>query len=180
FFRFLGVKQAQTSTRSDIQTYSQRTLLAYIGIHIWLDHPIVGVGWQGSTEPSAVAPTLPAAHRRFPDVAARAFPGPGHEYGIQILYVQALADLGLAGFVLMLGWLGVPAAIGAMTALRAPPALAWIPVLGLAWLVLALGLWAAFGLVAGVPLDALAWLAIGTVAAGTAASTPAGSGRMRA
>jgi hypothetical protein len=64
--------------------------------------------------------------------------------------------------------------------LRAPPAVAWIPVLGLAWLVLALGLWTAFGLVAGVPLDALAWLAIGTVAAGTAAAARADSGRMRA
>jgi hypothetical protein len=180
FFRFLGVRHAQKSTSSDIQTYSQRTLLAYIGARIWLDHPIVGVGWQGSTEPSAVAPTLPAAHRRFPDVAARAFPGPGHEYGVQILYVQVLADLGLVGFVLMLGWLGAPAVIAARTALRAPPDVAWISVLGLSWLVLALGLWAAFGLVAGVPLDALAWLAIGTVAAGTAASTRAGSGRMRA
>jgi hypothetical protein len=180
FFRFLGVKQAQKSTSSDIQTYSQRTLLAYIGARIWLDHPIVGVGWQGSTEPSAVAPELPAAHRRFPHVAARAFPGPGHEYGVQILYVQVLADLGLVGFALMLGWLGAPVAIGARTALRAVPDVAWISVLGLAWLVLALGLWAAFGLIAGVPLDALAWLAIGTVAAGTAASTHPGSGRMRA
>jgi O-antigen ligase len=180
FFRFLGVKQAQTSTSSDIQTYSQRTLLAYIGARIWLDHPIVGVGWQGSTEPSAVAPTLPAAHRRFPDVTARAFPGPGHEYGVQILYVQVLADLGLVGFVLMLGWLGAPVVNGARTALRAVPAVAWISALGLSWLVLALGLWAAFGLIAGVPLDALAWLAIGTVAAGSAASTRAGSGRMRA
>jgi hypothetical protein len=180
FFRFLGVKQAQTSTSNDIQTYSQRTLLAYIGARIWLDHPIVGVGWQGSTEPSAVGPTLPAAHRRFPDVAERAFPGPGHEYGIQILYVQVLADLGLVGFVLMLGWLGAPALVAARAALRAPPSLAWIPVLGLAWLVLALGLWVAFGLVAGVPLDALAWLAVGTIAAGSAASTSASSGTMRA
>jgi O-antigen ligase len=180
FFRFLGVKHAQTSTSSDIQTYSQRTLLAYIGARIWLDHPLVGVGWQGSTEPSAVDPALPAAHRRFPDVAASAFPGPGHEYGIQMLYVQVLADLGLVGFVLMLGWLGTPAVLGVRAALRAPPTLAWIPVLGLAWLVLALGLWTAFGLVAGVPLDALAWLAIGTVAAGTAAAAGADSGRMRA
>jgi hypothetical protein len=179
FFRFLGVKHAQTSTSSDIQTYSQRTLLAYIGVRIWLDHPVVGAGWQGSTEPSVVDPTLPAAHRRFPHVAARAFPGPGHEYGIQLLYVQVLADLGIVGFVLMLGWLGTPAVLGARASLRAPPALAWIPVLGLSWLVLALGLWTAFGIVAGVPLDALAWLAIGTIAAGTAAASPAGSGRMR-
>jgi hypothetical protein len=179
FFRFLGVKQTQTSTRSDIQTYSQRTLLAYIGARIWLDHPIVGAGWQASTEPSTVGPTLPAAHRRFPDVAERAFPGPGHEYGIQIMYVQTLADLGVIGFVFMLGWLGAPLVGGVRAALRAPPSLAWIPALGVAWLVLALGLWIAFGLVAGVPLDALGWLAIGTIAAGLAASPPGRSGTMR-
>jgi hypothetical protein len=178
FFRFLGVKQAQTSTTTDIQSYSQRTLLAYIGVRIWFDHPLVGVGWQGSTESSAVDPTLPAAHRRFPDVAPRAFPGPGHEYGVQLLYVQVLADLGLVGFVLMLAWFGTPIVSAVRAALRAPPAISWIPVLGVAWLVLALGLWTAFGLVAGVPLDALAWLAIGTAAAGTAASSGAGSGRM--
>jgi hypothetical protein len=178
FFRFLGVKQAQTSTAADIQSYSQRTLLAYIGMRIWLDHPIVGAGWQGSTEQSAVGPTLPAAHRRFPDVAPRAFPGPGHEYGVQLLYVQALADLGLVGFVLMVAWFGTPIVSGVRAALRAPPSTAWISVLGVAWLVLALGLWTAFGLVAGVPLDALAWLAIGTIAAGMAACSRAVSGRM--
>jgi O-antigen ligase len=178
FFRFLGVRQAQTSTSSDIQTYSQRTLLAYIGGRIWLHHPIVGVGWQGSTEPSAVGPELPAAHRRFPTLAPRAFPGPGHEYGVQILYLQALADLGLVGFALALGWLGAGVAAGARAAFRAPPAVAWVPALGVCWLVLALGLWAAMGLVAGIPLDALTWLAIGTVAAGTCAAVRGDSGRI--
>ncbi len=178
FFRFLGVRQAQTSTSSNIQTYSQRTLLAYIGARIWLDHPIVGVGWQGSTEQSAVGPELPAAHRRFPDVAQRAFPGPGHQYGVQILYVQALADLGLVGFALTVGWLGAGVATGARAALRAPPGVAWVPTLGVCWLVLALGLWTAMGLVAGIPLDALGWLAIGTVAAGTSAAARGDSGRI--
>jgi hypothetical protein len=178
FFRFLGVKQAQSGTASNIQTYSQRTLLAYIGFRIWLDHPVVGAGWQASTEPATVDPTLPAAHRRFPHLAARAFPGAGHEYGIQVLYVQALADLGLVGFALLLGWLLAPVATGVRAAVRAPPGLAWISVLGVAWLVLALGLWTAFGLVAGVPLDALGWLALGTIAAGSAASPRAASGRM--
>ena len=189
FFGFLGVRQAETSASTDIQTYSQRTLLAYIGVRIWLHHPIAGAGWQGSTEESVVGPELPAAHRRFPDLAARAFPGPGHEYGVQILYLQALADLGIVGFALTVGWLGVAVAAGARTALRAPPNLAWVATLGVCWLGLALGLWAAMGLVAGIPLDALGWLAIGTIAAGmgaagmgaagTGAVAPADSGRIR-
>ena len=178
FFRFVGVSKAQTSTSSDIQTYSQRTLLAYIGGRIWLHHPIVGVGWQGSTEQSAVGPELPAAHRRFPTVARRAFPGPGHQYGVQILYVQALADLGLVGFVLTLGWLGAGLAAGARAAFRARADVAWVPTLGVCWLVLALGLWTALGLVAGIPLDALTWLAFGTVAAGTCAAAHDDSGRI--
>jgi hypothetical protein len=41
-----------------------------------------------------------------------------------------------------------------------------------------MGLWTALGFVAGVPLDALTWLAIGTVAAGCAAGAPEISGRM--
>lgn len=178
FLRFVGIRQAATRTQTDIQTYSQRTLLAYIGGRIWLHHPVVGVGWQGSTEDAAVKPELPAAHRRFPSLAPLAFPGPGHEYGVQVLYLQALADLGAIGFVLTLAWLGVPAVTGARAALRAPPASAWIATLGVCWLVLAMGLWTALGFVAGVPLDALTWLALGAVAAGSAAALPAASGRM--
>jgi len=41
-----------------------------------------------------------------------------------------------------------------------------------------MGLWTALGFVAGVPLDALTWLALGAVAAGSAAALPAASGRM--
>jgi hypothetical protein len=178
FLRFAGVKKAQANTSSNIQTYSQRTLLAYLGVRIWVRHPIVGVGWQGSTEDAVVVPELPAAHRRFPSLAPLAFPGPGHEYGIQILYLQALADLGVIGLILTLAWLVVPAIAGARAALRGPPGVAWIATIGVSWLVLAMGLWTALGFVAGVPLDALTWLAIGTVAAGCAAGKPEISGRM--
>lgn len=178
FFRFVGISQTTRSSSTNIQTYSQRTLLAYIGGRIWLDHPIAGVGWQGSTEPSSVAPELPAAHRRFPDLAPRAFPGPGHEYGVQILYVQVLADLGIVGFLLTLGWLGAGVVTGAGALRRAPPDLAWVPTLGVCWLVLATGLFTAMGLVAGIPLDALTWLAFGTIAAGIHAARRDRSGRM--
>ena len=118
FFRFLGVKQTQTSTSSDIQTYSQRTLLAYIGVaHLARppDRRRRLAGRRPSRRSSARhCPRHTAASR---DVAERAFPGPGHEYGIQILYVQALADLGLIGFVFMLGWLGRSARVRRRAAL---------------------------------------------------------------
>jgi len=154
---------AQASTSRNIQTYSQRTLLAYIGVRIWVHHPVVGVGWQGSAEPAAFEPELPAAHRRFPHVAAIAFPSARHAYGVQVLYVQVLADLGVVGAALLAALLGAAGFVGVRAALRAPPATAYLVTLGLFWLLLALGLWAALGLVAGVPLDALTWLALGFV-----------------
>ncbi len=166
FFRFLGVKQPQRVTHTEIQTYSQRTLLAYIGLRVWLHHPLLGVGWQGTTEQSAIAPELPAAHRRFPDVAETAFPGPGREYGVQMLYVQVLSDLGIVGFVLLVSWIGAVLVVGLRAALHAPAASAFAATLGTFWFVLALGLWAALQIVAGVPLDATTWLAVGAVAAG--------------
>ena len=172
FFRFLGVKQPQRVTHTEIQTYSQRTLLAYIGLRVWLHHPLLGVGWQGTTEQSAIAPELPAAHRRFPHVAAKAFPGPGREYGVQMLYVQVLSDLGIVGFALLLAWIGTVLVVGMRVALYAPSGAAFAAALGTFWFVLALGLWTALQIVAGVPLDATTWLAVGGVAAGS-------SGRIR-
>jgi O-Antigen ligase len=164
FFRFLGAKQAQSSTTKNIQTYSQRTLLAYIGARIWLHHPALGVGWQGSSEPSAFARELPAAHRRFPHVAQIAFPSAQRRYGVQVLYVQVLADLGIVGGVLLLALAGAGLLAGVRGALHSEPLPAFAATVGLFWLVLALGLWTAQGLIAGLPLDALTWLAFGLVA----------------
>jgi hypothetical protein len=164
FFRFLGAKQAQSTTTKNVQTYSQRTLLAYIGARIWLHHPAFGVGWQGSSEPSVFLRELPAAHRRFPHVAQISFPSAKNRYGVQLLYVQVLADLGIVGGVLLVALGGAGLLTGLRGALQAQPLPAFAVTVGLFWLVLALGLWSAQGLIAGLPLDALTWLAFGLVA----------------
>ena len=164
FFRFLGAKQAQSTTTKNVQTYSQRTLLAYIGARIWLHHPAFGVGWQGSSEPSVFLRELPAAHRRFPHVAQISFPSAKNRYGVQLLYVQVLADLGVVGGVLLVALGGTGLLTGLRGALQAQPLPAFAVTVGLFWLVLALGLWSAQGLIAGLPLDALTWLAFGLVA----------------
>jgi hypothetical protein len=161
FLRFVGVKQEERSTRSDVQTYSHHTLLAYIGYRIWLRHPVVGAGWQASGERGAYAPVLPAAHRRFPDVSPIAFPSPAHEYGVQNGYVQVLADLGVVGLVL---WLA-PFAVALVLALRANAPPGAVAAYGL---LTAIGIWAAQGLVAGLPLDALTWLGFGFAATAAA------------
>jgi hypothetical protein len=163
FLRFLHLKGRETRT-TDIQTYSHHTLLAYIGYRIWRDHPVVGAGWQQSTEPETVDPQLPAAHRKFPDVAPLAFPTREHEWGVQNAYVQAAADLGAIGLVL---WL-LPFVLSLLLALRAnapPGAVATFAILA------ALGVWIGQGVVAGIPLDAATWIAFGLAATAMAQRT---------
>jgi len=160
FLRFVHLKGRETQT-ANIQTYSHHALLAYIGYRIWLDHPVVGAGWQASTDPATVDPVLPAAHKKFPDVAPLAFPTRAHEWGVQNSYIQSAADLGLIGLVL---WLA-PFALALVLALRAnapPGAVAAFTVLA------AMGIWGGQGLVAGIPLDAATWLGVGLAATAAA------------
>ena len=69
FARFLGASPGrQAAQPTKIQTYAHRTVLAWIGFEIWKDHPLLGVGWEGSAEPGE----LPAVHpRRAPPVLRR-------------------------------------------------------------------------------------------------------------
>lgn len=157
FLRF--ARDEPPAQTTGVETYSHRTLLAYIGGRIFLDHPLAGVGWQGSSEPAAFEPYLADAHRRFPDASPLAFPSPERRHGVQNAYVQALSDLGIVGFALLVGLLAA-ALLLALRTLPAPTAL-----LGLLWLLFAAGLWTAQGLVTGIPLAALTWIAFGLVAA---------------
>ena len=100
FLRFLGVRGDEPPV--GVETYSQRTVLAYIGVRIFRDHPIVGVGWQRSARPDVFEPYVDDARRRFPDVVDLAFPAPGREWGVQNFYVQMLADAGAVGLALLL------------------------------------------------------------------------------
>jgi O-antigen ligase len=156
--KFLGVKQGNGGASAHIQSYRQRALLAYIGGRIFVAHPLLGVGWQGSSDPYAFRPYLAAAHRRF-DQPPEAFPSQQRRWGVQNAYVQSLADMGV---------LGLPAFLAA---LLVPALLAWrrgagdARVLGLALPLLVLGVWNGYGLVAGIPLDALTWIAVGIAAA---------------
>lgn len=167
FARYLGLgRQEETG----VQTYTQRTLLAYIGLRIFLDHPASGVGWQGSGEPESFQPYLDDARRRFPDAPAVAFPSRAHPWGVQNAYVQALADMGVPGLALLAALLASVLVVGLGAARRAPPALALPALAAVGWLLVAAGVWNGLGLVAGIPLDALVWTAAGAVA-GVAACT---------
>jgi O-antigen ligase len=165
--RDLGLGSEPT-VEGSIESYGHRSLLAYIGVRIFLDHPVVGVGWQASEELENYGPYLDDARRRYPRAPARAFPSPEHAWGTQNAYLQILADLGLVGLVSLLALAVTGVVLGVRAALRAPPELLLPMVAGLLWLLVAAGVWNGMGLVAGIPLDALSALGFGLVAAAAA------------
>jgi len=160
FARFLGASPGAHAARAEkVQTYAHRTLLVWLGWEIWIHHPALGVGWQGSAEPANFMPYIPAAHRRFPSEAALAFPAPPpkRRYGVQNSWVQSLADLGVLG---ALTWAAVFLVAG-WHALRGTRAGSASSLYGLLVVAVLLWLWASEGYVAGIPLDALTFLGIG-------------------
>jgi O-antigen ligase len=167
FVRFLGISEQRDP--EGVETYSQRTVLAYIGLRIFEDNAIVGVGWQRSSRPDVFEPYVDDARRRFPDVVEIAFPAPGREWGVQNLYIQMLADAGVVGLALLLA-VGVGGLMLAWrTAAYAPSP--WAAGAGLAVVCALLtlaGEWASLGIVAGIPILAATSLVLGLAAAGAA------------
>ena len=168
FLRFVGLHGDDTA--QGVETYSQRTVLAYIGLRIAQDNPIVGVGWQRSSQPEVFEPYMDDARERFPDVVDLAFPTEENPWGVQNLYIQVLADAGAVGLALLLlvGASGLLLAWRA--AARAPTPWAASAGLVVVCALLTLGAeWASLGIVAGIPLQAATCLLLGLAAAGAAA-----------
>lgn len=164
FLKFLGIKPGASQASLGGSSYSQRTVLAYLGLRIAAHRPVFGVGWQESAYEDAYRPYLAAARRRFPDVSPFAFPSPQHRWGVQNLYLQAVADMGVIGLAALLALLGSGLVAGVRWALRAPPAGAAPALVPLLWLLMAIGIWNGLGIVAGIPLVAMTWLSLGLVA----------------
>ncbi|MSO57783.1 MAG: hypothetical protein EXQ77_01945 [Thermoleophilia bacterium] len=156
FAAFLGLRDRVEDTRVD--SYAHRTLLAYLGGRIFLSHPLTGVGWNGSREEWAYSPFLDDARRLFPAEPEEAFPSPERRWGVQNMYLQVAADLGLAGLAALvaLGAAGLVAGFRAAAHSRAA-------MLGTGWLLAVGGVWLGNGLVAGIPMLALTFLALGLV-----------------
>ena len=157
FAQFLGVRPASTQTTADVQSYAHRTLLGYIGIRMWLHHPAVGAGWQVSLEPSGFDPYLAAAHRRFPNEPAAAFPSSAHRWGVQNGYVQTLSDLGLLGLVLLVGAIVAGARIALRAAARDGDE-GDAGAIALGWFIAAAAVFTGTGLLPGSSIEALLWL----------------------
>ncbi len=157
FLRFLGIRPASSTASTQVQTGSQRTMLGYIGLRIWIDHPLLGVGFERSAD--RYQPYLAAAKRRFPQ-AEDAYPSKQHPWGVQNLWIQLLADMGVLGLVLG----GAVFVTGFLFALRAPSGTRVLGLVAASWLVVAIGTWNAVGIVAGIPLDAVTWIGLGLAA----------------
>jgi O-antigen ligase len=161
----IGIETQQKPSK-DVESYAHRAVLVWIGWQIFQDHPLAGAGWESSNDPATFMRYVPAAKRKYPDEPPLAFPAPDRRYGVQNLYVQFLADLGLVGLALLVAVF----ACAARVALRARAAI------GLVLTAVAAGAWIAQGIVAGIPLDGLTWLGIGLVAK----EYPRRSGKMAA
>jgi O-antigen ligase len=161
FARFAGLGHEDNGR--GVQSYSHRWVLDYVGLKIFLDHPVVGAGWQAGFDEAAYGPVLPAAHRRFPSQPAQAFPAPSHPWGIQSAYVEALAELGIVGAALFAAWVAAGFWV-ALRALRRPQATVLAPLLALLWLCVLVGAWNGIWFIGGIPFDALVWLAFGLAA----------------
>src|SRR5262249_48905197 len=150
-----------------VESYSQRTVLAYIGVRIFRDNPVLGVGWQRSSRPDVFERYIPDARARFPDVVEQAFPAQGREWGVQNFYIQMLADAGVVGLAVLLG-VGVAGLVLAWRAAAGAPT-PWAAGTGLLVMCALLTLaadWAALGIVPGIPLQAASCLVLGLAAAG--------------
>jgi O-antigen ligase len=133
-------------------------MLAYIGGRIWLDHPLLGVGFERSED--RYQPYLADAKRKFPNQPPQAYPSPQHEWGVQNFWVQTLADVGIVGLVLTVALF----VLGLLLALRASARLVSLGLVAAGWILLAAGTWNAVGIVAGIPLQAVTWLGFGLAA----------------
>jgi O-antigen ligase len=167
FVRFLGISERREP--EGVETYSQRTVLAYIGIRIWEDNALFGVGWQRSARAEVFEPYLADARRRFPDVVDEAFPAPGREWGVQNLYVQMLADAGVIGLVLLIAVGAAGFVLAWRVIAHAPwPWAAGAGVAAVCALLTLAGEWASLGIVPGLPIAAATSLVFGIAAAGAA------------
>jgi hypothetical protein len=156
-------------TPPDVDTYSEQAVLAYIGLRIFQDNPIIGVGWQRSARVEVVRPYLADARDRFADEDEEAFPSAERELGVRSLYAQMLADAGAIGLALLLATgIGGGVLCWRTAAYASSP---WAAGAGLAAGCALLTLaaeWAVVGIVPGIPLDAATCLVLGLAAAGAA------------
>jgi hypothetical protein len=145
-------------------SWSQRLIYTYVGLRVFVDHPLIGTGWYPLLPPKEFDKYLPAAQRRFKDQPSRYFPPPDRPFIPQQTFDQVPAELGLAGVAAFLALLAGAGRSALAAARRTTLAAGW-----LAATIGAIGGEALFG---GTPLVATFFLVTGvTLALGAMEST---------
>lgn len=146
-------------------TLAHREAMAYAGWHLFLDAPVLGVGWQQSTAWLLQSPdVLASAMSRFGQLPSDYFTTRGN-LGVHNAYIQLLAEMGLVGTFVV-----VSALVAMLRRVRGRSPLPWLPLL------VAILVWhntnPIFG---GLPETALLWFTYGL-----AEATGSSSSRARA
>lgn len=155
----LGVATAEQT--GNVESYAHREVLLYVGLRIFQDHPVLGAGWQASFEEDVYGRYLDDARARYPGEPELVFPSPEHPWGVQNAFVQTLADLGVVGLGALLAVIAAGLWVAGRSVLRRPPPVSAPALLSVCWLLVVLGVWTGVGLIAGLPVTALFWLALG-------------------
>ena len=153
--KFLGIKQGTGGASTHIQSYRQRALLAYIGGRIFIDHPLLGVGWEGSTDPYAFD-AVSCGRAQAVQPARGSVPLAGNSAGVSRMPTCR-------------AWPTWASSVSSRSSRRCSclsssrSGAAWVTRASSesALPLLVLGVWNGYGLVAGIPLAALTWLAVG-------------------
>jgi O-antigen ligase len=141
-------------------TLAHREAMAYAGWRLFLDAPVLGVGWQQSTASLLQSPDiLASAMSRFGQLPSDYFTTRGN-LGVHNAYIQLLAEMGLVGTFAV-----VSALVAMLTRVRRRSLLPWLPLL------VAILVWhntnPIFG---GLPETALLWFTYGLAEATGASS----------
>ena len=82
---------------------ASRVTLAYAGLVIFREHPLLGVGWQRSSAKDVIGSdaVVQAVANRFPNVRADLLPS-GGAVTVHNAYVQVLAESGVVGLLVLL------------------------------------------------------------------------------
>lgn len=101
-FAIWTVRQSDVSGVGDVSSgsFAHRLMIGYAGLQVFLDNPLIGVGWQASTSEAVIGTHALTAvlMENFSHLPTHYFSQP--PTSLHNMYLQFLAELGVIGFAL--------------------------------------------------------------------------------